>query len=84
MLTYGLLGAITIASRLAERLEHPGRGRALALEADAVDLVPMAARDEPLLEGEAAGGRVDPGALAVVGRRQDRRLEPERRARAAR
>ena len=50
----------------------------LALEADAVDLVAVAAGDEPLLEREAPGRRVDPGAEAVVGRRQDRGLDSER------
>ena len=78
MLTYGFEGAIRIASAAVERLEH-ARGRVrLALEADAVDLVAVAAGDEPLLEREAPGRRVDPGAEAVVGRRQDRGLDPER------
>ena len=58
-------------------LEHAGRGLRIAHEANAVDLVAVAAGDEPLLERKAAGRRVDPGAQPVVRRRQDRGLDPE-------
>ena len=63
MLTNGLLGAIRIVSRALERLDHAGRslGGLGAVEAHAVHLVPVAAGDEPLLEGELAGGRPDAG-----------------------
>ena len=54
MLTYGFEGAITIASAAASASSTPGAGARVALEADAVDLVAVAARDEPLLEREAA------------------------------
>ena len=77
MLTYGLEGAITIASAPARASSTPGAGRRLAHEANGVDLVAVAAGDEPLLERKAAGRRVDPGAQPVVRRRQDRRLDPE-------
>ncbi len=77
MLTYGFEGAIRIASAAVDRLEHARRGVRLALEADAVDLVAVAAGDEPLLEGEAPRGRVEPGSEPIVGGRQDRRLDPE-------
>ena len=52
MLTNGLLGAISDQVGGLERLEHARRGprRVRALEAHAVDLVPVPARDEPLLE----------------------------------
>ena len=43
-----------------------------------VDLVPVAARDEPRLERERAGGRLDERAQRIVGRGQELRLEAER------
>ena len=54
--------------RRRERVEHTGGGRRrrLAVEAHAVDLVPVLPRDEPFLEGEGAGRRVDPGSESVV------------------
>ena len=61
-----------------QRLEHARSRARLALEANGVDLVAVAARDEPLLEREAARGRVDPGPEPVVRRRHDRGLDPER------
>src|SRR5207245_6229405 len=65
---------------LLDRLDRArrGPGRVLPLEAHAVDVVPVAAGDEPLLERERARGRVDPGAQEVVGRGQERRLDPKR------
>ena len=77
MLTYGLEGAITIASAPARASSTPGAGARVALEANAVDLVAVAAGDEPLLERKAAGRRVDPGAQPIVRRREDRRLDAE-------
>ena len=67
-----------------ERLEHARRGprRVGALVANAVDLVAVPARDEPLLEGKASRRRVEPRAQAVVGRRQQPSLETRARARA--
>ena len=78
MLTYGFEGAIRIASAASSASSTPGAGARVALEANAVDLVAVAAGDEPLLEREAPGRRVDPRAKPVVGRRQDRGLDPER------
>jgi hypothetical protein len=48
----------------------PGAGRALAAPSKRkrVDLVAVPARDEPLLERERAGRRVEPRAQRVVGR----------------
>ena len=65
----GLLGAMTIRSAAVERVEHAGRRCRcrLAVEAHAVDLVLVPARDEPLLEREGARRRVDPRAQRVVG-----------------
>ena len=62
-----------------DRLEHTGRrrGLAVALDANCVDLVAVAARDEPLLERELPGRRGDPRAHAVVGGRQELRLDAE-------
>ena len=74
--------AETISSACSIASITPGAGRAdvLSLEADAVDVVAMPPPDEPLLERERAVRGVDPGAEAVVGRGQQRRLEPERGA----
>ena len=80
MLTYGLLGRDQDRSRPPSIASStPGAARASApSNRTRVDLVAVAAGDEPLLEGEAARRRVDPGAEPVVGGRQDRRLDPER------
>ena len=53
---YGLLGAKRIASAAASASSTPGAGVALlgALVVDGVDLVSVAAPDEPLLEREPA------------------------------
>ena len=62
-----------------ERLEH-ARSRARVtrvLEANAVDGIAMGARDEPVLEVDAAVWRVEPRSQPIVRRRQDRHLEPE-------
>ena len=85
MLTYGLLGAITIRSRRRERLEHARRGpRASPSKRTASTSSRWPRADEPLLEGEAAGGRLEPGAQPVVGRGQDGRARRRARARGAR
>ena len=54
--TYGLLGAITIASAAAIASSTPGAGRAAsgALVDERVDLVLVPSGDEPLLERERA------------------------------
>ena len=61
-------------------LEHTGRGRRNvgAVEPQRIDLVAMAPRDEPFLEGELARRRRDPGPQAIVGRRDDAGGEPKR------
>ena len=55
-----------------DRLEHAGRRprERGALEAQAVHLVLVTAADEPLLERERPGRRLDDRAQAIVGRRQ--------------
>ena len=80
MLTYGLLGAITITSAAVQRLEHSGRrdGRALRRRSRTPSTgVAMAARDEPLLERERAGGCLDERAEPVVGRGEQRDSDAE-------
>ena len=66
---------------VGDRLEHSRRRprRLLPLEAHGVDLVPVAARDEPLLERERPGRRLEPRPQPVVGRRQQPRRDAERR-----
>ena len=66
-----------------ERVEDAGRGRRGpgALVADAVDLVAVAARDEPLLERERPRRRLQPGAERVVRRREQSRDEARGRRR---
>ena len=78
MLTYGIRGRDQNRVCRRDRLEHARCRTRVALEADAVDLVAVAARDEPLLELKAPGRRVDPRAQTIVGGRQDRRFDPER------
>ena len=58
--------------------EWGGRGVRGAHVADGIHLVAMAARDEPGLEGERAGGRLQEGANRVVGRGQELCVEAER------
>ena len=65
---------------IGDRLEDAGRrcGRVFAFEADGVDLVAVAARDEPLLERKLARRRPDPRPQPVVRRRQQMQLDSER------
>ena len=57
-----------------DRVEHTGRGhcRRLPVEAHPVDVVAVLTRDEPLLEGERAGRRIDPRPERIVGGGQQR------------
>src|SRR5205823_12945025 len=65
---------------LLARVEHARRRgrRPGALEAEAVHVVAMPARDEPFLELKLSRGGLDPGAQPIVGGGQERRPYPER------
>ena len=77
----GLLGAITIRSAAAIASTTPGAGTrvCLAFEANPIDVVLVPTTDEPFLERERAGRRVDPRAQTIVGRGQQADTDAERR-----
>ena len=77
--TYGLLGAITRRSASAIASTTPGAGDAVlrADDVDRVDLVCVAAGDEPLLEWEPPGRSQEIRPEGSVGRRENRDVEPD-------
>ena len=84
MLTYGLLGAIAIRSASASASSTPGAGCASSAPSKRTPSTSSrcAAPTNHSWNGKLARRRREPGAQAVVGRGQQRRLEPERSARA--